>query len=72
MVREYQQFTYKEHYSMIDLSGSPDLEKLSAAYGIPFQRLYNMEKMDEIIDTFLAHKGSMILECIIDPMDIVR
>ena len=72
MVREYQQFTYKEHYSMIDLSGSPDLEKLSAAYNIPFQRLYNMEKMDEVIDTFLAHKGSMILECIIDPMDIVR
>ncbi len=72
MVREYQQFTYKENYSMVDLSGSPDLEKLSAAYDIPFLRMNTMVNMDEIIDTFLAHKGSMILECVIEPKDIVR
>lgn len=72
MVREYQHFTYKENYSMVDLSGSPDLEKLSAAYNIPFLRMNTMVNMDEIISTFLNHKGSMILECVIDPKDIVR
>ncbi len=72
MVREYQHFTYKERYSVVDLSGSPDLEKLSAAYGIPFLRLTNMEKCDETIDAFLKDDVSMLLECIIDPMDIVR
>ncbi|MBE5893914.1 MAG: biosynthetic-type acetolactate synthase large subunit [Lachnospiraceae bacterium] len=71
MVRQYQHFTYKDNYSVVDLSGSPDLEKLSAAYDIPFLRLYNMEKAEETIDAFLENDESMILECIIDPMDLV-
>jgi len=71
MVREYQHFTYKDNYSMIDLSGSPDLELLSKAYNIPFLRLENMEACDKVIDEFLADDSSMILECIVDPMDLV-
>ncbi len=71
MVRQYQHFTYKDNYSVVDLSGSPDLEKLSAAYGIPFLRLHNMENCDEIIDAFLKKDESMLLECIVDPMDLV-
>ncbi len=71
MVREYQHFTYKDNYSMIDLSGSPDLAQLSKAYNIPFLRLENMDACDKIIDEFLAEDTSMILECIIDPMDLV-
>ena len=72
MVREYQHFTYQDNYSMIDLSGSPDLEQLSKAYHIPFIRLTNMDACDEMIDSFLAEDTSMILECIIDPMDLVK
>ena len=71
MVRQYQHFTYKDNYSVVDLSGSPDLEKLSAAYGIDFLRLENMDKCNEVIDTFLKEDKSMILECLIDPMDLV-
>lgn len=71
MVREYQHFTYKDNYSMIDLSGSPDLAQLSKAYGIPFLRLENMNDFEQVIDDFLAEDTSMILECIIDPMDLV-
>ena len=71
MVREYQHFTYKDNYSMIDLSGSPDLAQLSKAYNIPFIRLENMNDCDKVIDEFLAEDVSMILECIIDPMDLV-
>jgi acetolactate synthase-1/2/3 large subunit len=56
---------------MIDLSGSPDLAQLSKAYEIPFVRLENMDNCDEVIDAFLAEDTSMILECIIDPMDLV-
>lgn len=72
MVREYQHFTYKDNYSMIDLSGSPDLAQLSKAYNIPFLRLENMEACDEVIDAFLAEDNAMILECIVDPMDLVK
>lgn len=71
MVRQYQHFTYKDNYSVVDLSGSPDLEKLAAAYSMDFLRLSNMEKADEVIDAFLAEDKSMLLECLIDPMDLV-
>lgn len=71
MVRQYQHFTYKDNYSVVDLSGSPDLEKLSAAFGIPFLRLTNMGKCEETIDAFLKEDVSMLLECVIDPMDLV-
>lgn len=72
MVREYQHYTYKDHYSVVDLSGSPDLEKLASAYDMDFLRLTNMEKADEVIDAFLKEDKSMLLECIIDPMDLVK
>ena len=72
MVREYQHYTYKDHYSVVDLSGSPDLEKLAAAYDIPFIRLVNNHGMEEAIDAFLKNDGSMLMECLIDPMDLVK
>ncbi len=71
MVRQYQHFTYKDNYSVVDLSGSPDLEKIAAAYGIPFKRLYNMEGVETAVEEFLNEKGSMLMECVIDPMDLV-
>ena len=71
MVRQYQHFTYKDNYSVVDLSGSPDLEKMAAAYDMPFLRLHNMDKLDETIDAFLQNDESVLLECIIDPMDLV-
>ncbi|MBR3769230.1 MAG: biosynthetic-type acetolactate synthase large subunit [Lachnospiraceae bacterium] len=71
MVRQYQHFTYKDNYSMVDLNACPDLEKLSEAYGIAFKRLKNMDGMDKALDEFLAYEGTMIMECIIDPMDLV-
>lgn len=72
MVREYQHYTYADHYSMIDLSGSPDLEKLAAAYDIPFIRMYNMEHVDEQIDQFLNMEGTVLMECVLDAMDLVN
>ncbi len=71
MVKQYQHFTYKDNYSVVDLSGSPDLEKLSAAYDMKFLRLENMDKASEILDEFLKKDESVLLECIIDPMDLV-
>ena len=71
MVRQYQHFTYKDHYSVVDLTGSPDLEKLVSAYGIRYLRLDNMEKVDAVLDDFLAKDESVLLECNVDPMDLV-
>ena len=71
MVREFQHYNYQDRYSVVDLSGSPDLEKLAAAYDMKFLRLHNMEKVDEAIDAFLEKDESVLMECIIDPMDLV-
>ncbi len=71
MVREYQHYNYKDNYSVVDLSGSPDLEKIAMAYDMKFMRLFNMENVDKTIDEFLADDESVLLECVIDPMDLV-
>ncbi len=72
MVREYQHYTYQDHYSVVDLSGSPDLSMIAAAYGMRFQRLERMEHVDEAIDAFLEKDASVLMECVIDPMDLVK
>ena len=72
MVREYQHYTYQDKYSVVDLSGNPDLEKLSSAYDIPFVRVNKMDEAEAAINKFLADDESYILEAIIDPMDTVK
>ena len=71
MVRQYQHFTYKDNYSVVDLSGSPDLEKIAAAYDMPFYRVFDMQDVDKQIDAFLADPNAALMECLIDPMDLV-
>lgn len=73
MVREYQHFTYKDNYSVVDIKdGTPDLEKLAQAYGIPFIRVNCMEGAREKIQTFLKEDSTMLMECLIDPYDLVK
>ena len=72
LVREYQYNTYKGHYSVVDLSGSPDFGKLSEAYGIPFVRLENMDDIEQKLEKFLKQEGPAMMECMIDPMDVVK
>lgn len=71
MVRQYQHFTYEDRYSVVDLSGSPDLEKLAMAYDMKFMRLFTMEGVEDAIREFLKYDESVLMECIIDPMDLV-
>ena len=72
MVREYQHYTYHDHYSVVDLSGSPDLSKLATAYDLPFIRVQNMEEAPNCIDAFLQNDESYLMEIMIDPMDLVK
>jgi len=72
MVREYQHYTYQDKYCVVDLSGSPDIAHIAAAYAMPFVRVPNMDSAEEAIDQFLSFDGSMIMECLIDPMDLVK
>jgi len=72
LVREYQYNTYKGNYSVVDLSGSPDLSKIAEAYGINFVRMNDNNNMSEIIRDFLQQEGPGLMECMLDPMDVVK
>ncbi len=72
LVREYQHNTYKGDYSMVDLSGSPDLSLIAQAYNIPYLKLKDNKGMASAIDEFLKAKGPYLLECVLDPMDTVK
>lgn len=73
MVREFQHYTYKDNYSVVDIKdGTPDLEKLAAAYAIPFIRVEDMSHAQEKIREFLAEDNTMLMECLVDPMDLVK
>ncbi|MCR4587849.1 MAG: biosynthetic-type acetolactate synthase large subunit [Lachnospiraceae bacterium] len=73
MVREHQHFVYKDKFSMIDLSqGSPDLGKLSEAYGIHYKKITSEKNMKKEIEAFLKKKGCGLMECRILPDEVVR
>lgn len=72
LVREYQHYNYADKYSVVDLSGNPDLEKLAAAYDMPFIRVKNMSEVDEAIEKFLSKDERYLMECMIDPMAVVK
>ena len=72
LVREYQYNTYNANYSVVDLTGSPDISKIASAYDIPFVRLENCNNMNSIIAEFLSSEGPGLMECMLDPMDVVK
>jgi acetolactate synthase-1/2/3 large subunit len=73
MVREFQHYTYKDRYSVVDIKdGTPNLEKLAAAYDIPFIRVENMSHASDKIKEFLKDDNTMLMECLVDPMDLVK
>ena len=72
MVREYQHYSYKDSYSVVDISGVPHLDKLAQAYDIPYIRVARNEDIDGALDDFLKDECSYLMECMIDPMDLVK
>ena len=70
LVRQYQHFTYKDRFSVIDLTGSPELESIAAAYGMKFLHLNDEAKMAETIKEFLENDESVLLQCDVDPNEV--
>ena len=67
MVREVQKLRYGKNYFAVTLDGSPDFVKLADAYGIPAKRITCNTQVKEALNTALEHKGSYLLEFMIDP-----
>ena len=70
LVRQFQHFNYKDRFSVIDLTGSPDLKSIAAAYGMKFLHLNDEAKMDKTIKEFLANDESVLLQCDVDPNEV--
>ena len=70
LVRQFQHFTYKDRFSVIDLTGSPDLESIAAAYGMKFLHLNDEAKMAETMKAFLENDESVLLQCDVDPNEV--
>ncbi len=71
MVREYQHFTYKDNYSVVELNDYPDLEALAKAYDFDYFKV-TLDKELSRTDKFLASDNPGIMEVNINPMDIVK
>ena len=59
-------------FVVVDISGMPKLDKLAEAYEIPYIRLSRNDEIDEALDAFLKDDASFLMECMIDPMDLVK
>lgn len=71
LVRQYQHLTYHDRFSVTDLSGSPELDKLAEAYGMKYRKLRSDQGMQEAIDAFLEKEESFLLEVDTDPDEVV-
>lgn len=66
LVKEIQRKSYKNNESAVDLTGSPDIVAIAAAYGIPGRRIDSMDTAEEAIAQMLGNKGVYLLECVVD------
>lgn len=72
MVREYQHYSYKDKYAMVDIAGKPDLDMIAKAYGMDYQVIDGSSDIDKEIGLFLNNKHAVLLEVLTDPMDLAK
>lgn len=72
LVREYQYNNYNEHYIAVELGDIPNLEKIAQAYDMDYFHVKSMEKMDRMIDEFLACENSALMVCHVYRYDKVK
>jgi acetolactate synthase I/II/III large subunit len=71
MVRQWQEVFYKERYSEVDLSGSPDFVKLAEAYGVKAWRAKNKEEAIKAWKEALGHAGPAVVDFWVNPNENV-
>jgi acetolactate synthase-1/2/3 large subunit len=65
MVRQWQELFFDKRYSATDIS-SPNLQHIAQAYGIAGSKVEKSEELDEHLDKMLNHKGSYLLEIMVE------
>lgn len=72
MVREYQHFTYKDNYSVVELNDYPNLELIAKAYDMNYVKVSDDSEVDSGVASLLSDDSSCIMEVIIDPNAVVK
>ena len=50
---------------------SPDFGQIAKAYGIPYQKVTELDKVDDAIKAAAEHDGAYVLEFICDPSEVI-
>lgn len=69
MVHEHQYLMYNSNYQMVDITGSPDFNKLADAYGIASGSVAENSDVDRAIDEMMAADGSYLLVVNVSPFE---
>lgn len=67
MVREIQMHSFSGREMAVDLSGSPELGMIAAAYGIDYACVNRPEEVGPALDNMLRDDRAFLLECAVDP-----
>ena len=70
MVRQWQTLFFDGRYAGTPMQ-SPDFGRIAKAYGLPYQKITDLDKVDAAIKTAAEHEGAYILEFICDPSEVI-
>jgi acetolactate synthase-1/2/3 large subunit len=70
MVRQWQTLFFDGRYSGTPMQ-SPDFGLIAKAYGIPYEKVTDLEQVDGAINNAIKHDGSYVLEFICDPTEVI-
>jgi acetolactate synthase-1/2/3 large subunit len=70
MVRQWQTLFFDGRFAGTPMQ-SPDYGLIAKSYGIPYQKVTELDQVDAAIRTAIAHDGPYMLEFVCDPSEIV-
>ena len=70
MVRQWQTLFFDGRYAGTPML-SPDFGMIAKAYGLPYQKVTELDQVDIAIKTAIEHDGAYILEFICDPSEVI-
>jgi acetolactate synthase-1/2/3 large subunit len=70
MVRQWQTLFFDGRYAGTPMQ-SPDYKVIAQAYGIPYQKVTEVDKVDTAIRDAIAHDGAYMLEFTCDPSEVI-
>ena len=70
MVRQWQTLFFDGRYAGTPMQ-SPDFGQIAKAYGIPYQKVTELDQVDDAIRAAADHDGAYVLEFDCDPSEVI-